>query len=38
MSQDDADPLRRVQVAIDRLAGREDVPENVYLDACNALM
>ena len=38
MSLDDADPLRRVQVAIDRLAGREDVPENVYLDACNALM
>ena len=37
MSHDDADPLRRLQVAIDRLAGREDVPENVYLDACNAL-
>ena len=36
MSLDDADPLRRLQVAIDA-ASREDVPDNVYLDACNAL-
>ena len=37
MSQDEVDPLRRLQVAIDQLGDHEDIQENVYLDACNAL-
>ena len=37
MSQDDTDPLRRLQVAIDQFGDHEDIQENVYLDACNAL-
>ena len=38
MSLDDADPLRRLQAAIDQFPlEHDDVQEGVYLDACNAL-
>jgi hypothetical protein len=37
MSHDDADPLRRLQAAIDQFGEHDDVQEGVYLDACNAL-
>ena len=37
MSQDDAGPLRRLQVAIDILGEQDSVQEGVYLDACEAL-
>jgi hypothetical protein len=31
------DPLRCLQEAVDLLMGREDVPDNVFLEACAAL-
>ena len=37
MSQDDAGPLSRLQVAIDILGEQESVQEAFYLDACEAL-
>jgi hypothetical protein len=37
MSQDDAGPLRRLQVAIDILGEQDSVQEGVYLNACEAL-
>ena len=37
MSQDDAGPLRRLQVAVDILGEQDSVQEGVYLNACEAL-
>lgn len=30
-------PVQRLQSAVEHLAGKDDIPEGVYLDACNAL-
>ena len=30
-------PVERLMAAVEHLSGRDDIPEGVYLDACNAL-
>lgn len=30
-------PIQRLQSAVEHLSGKDNIPEGVYLDACNAL-
>ena len=36
-SEEQPGPLQRLQAAIEHLSGQDNIPEGVYLDACNAL-
>ena len=36
-SEEQPGPVQRLQAAIEHLSGQDNIPEGVYLDACNAL-
>eukprot|EP01044_Picomonas_judraskeda_P004244 COSAG03_NODE_369_length_8525_cov_21.686565_6_plen_141_part_00 len=36
-SDEQHEPLRALQVAVEHLAGKDNVPESVYIQACNAM-
>jgi hypothetical protein len=37
MSTDEHGPVQRLMAAVEHLSGKDDIPEGVYVDACNAL-